>query len=123
MKRLRTVACTCFLLPLAFASCTSWHTYDMSPSRIIPEHRPGKVRVTLADGSQLVARQPVVSDSTLVWTDWTRQVPWARVPLTAVTRIEVGRFDAGRTWGLFLVSAPVLFYTTFAILMATGPQS
>ena len=93
----------------------------MSPRQVISEHRPSSVRVTLADGSQLTGRHPVMSDSALVWTDWTREVPWVRVPLSEVTSMEFRRSEPGRTLGLIVLTAPVAYFAVFIYLRLSYP--
>ena len=64
------------LLTLHLAACTSWQPTAVSPRRLIEEERPQSVRVTRFDGTNLVARNPVIrNDSIAVVSGECRRLP------------------------------------------------
>ena len=99
----------CVLLPCYLVACTSWKTQEASPQQVIAEE-PGKVRVILTDGSQLVLKEPAVSGDTLSGLDDGTPV---HIPLAGVSSIAVKGTNAALTGvavlgGLLLVAGVLL---------------
>ncbi len=129
--KLRRLTC-CLLLPVYLAGCSSWYVQEVSPQQLITEDQPGKIRVTLTDGSQMVLEQPRVSGDTLIGCEvQTRQRcpsdPGAllrsgqqvNIPLSDVTDVAIQRTDAGKTTALIfgmvlVVGAAVLVVGNFS---------
>ncbi len=99
---LRRLTC-CLLLPAFLAGCSSWYVQEVSPQQLVTEEQPEKIRVTLADGSQLELQLPRVSGDTLMGYEVRgrrysgQQV---NIPLSDVTDVAIQRTDAGKTTAL-----------------------
>lgn len=116
----RLIACT--LLPCYLVACTSWKIQDVSPEDALADAQPDKVRVTLADGSQVVLEQPVVSGDTLTGLRAGQQVS---IPLASVSELELRKGDTVKT--IALTTGIVLGVAALAIgvvlLIAAGSMS
>ena len=48
----------CLLFALILGACASWRASPVAPERLIAEEQPTRVRITLADGTGMVLRNP-----------------------------------------------------------------
>lgn len=95
-------------------ACTSWRVVRPTPSEYLQTQRPGEIRVTLADNSQVKLRAPVLFRDTLVGTvggglvqgDTAHQ---ASVPLGDVRTLEVRKFSIVKALGLVHVLGLAVF--------------
>lgn len=83
------------LLPV-LSACMSWRAHEVRPEQVILENRPRMVRITLADSSQVLVRDPRVSGSVLVGTDLSELIP-LNFPLDLIARLETQEIEAGKT--------------------------
>ena len=122
---LRRLTC-CLLLPVYLAGCSSWYVQEVSPQQLVTEEQPGKIRVTLTDGSQVVLEQPRVSGDTLMG-NAPKVAPSGKVvvsqqvniPLSDVADVAIQRTDAGKTTGLILGTLLVVGAAVFIIFITT----
>ena len=56
---------SCLLLPVYLSSCTSWQVQPVSPEQVVTEEEPSRIRVTLADSSEVEMEQPRIVGDTL----------------------------------------------------------
>jgi hypothetical protein len=101
----RRIAATLLLWYLT--GCTTWRVQNLTPQQIIDRWHPGSVRVTTADGSELVLHQPRIAagDSLLGATD---SMPKG-LAISDVRHIAIRRFSVGKTVGLYLAIQTVAF--------------
>ena len=104
----------CILLPCYLVACTTWKTQEASPEQVLAEE-PGKVQVTLTDGSQLVLEDPAVSGDTLSGLYDGAPV---HIPLADVWSIAVKGTDATKTGfvvlGVVLTVVAILYFVACA---------
>ena len=104
----------CVLLPCYLVACSSWKTQEASPEQVIAEE-PGKVQVTLTDGSKLVLEEPAVSGDTLSGLDDGTPV---HIPVADVSSIAVQGTDGVKTglavFGGLIVAGAVFLVIAFA---------
>lgn len=81
------------------SGCGSWHAVPVSPQELVADARPGRVRVTQADGTRLVIGRPQIVGDSLVGLHGHQPVG---VGLRDVTEIAVRRTSALKTGGLVL---------------------
>ena len=110
----------CILLPCWLLACSSWKTQQTSPQQVLGNEQPGKVRVTLTDGSREVLQDPSVSGDTLTGVrDDGEQVS---IPLTSVSALELREGDAVKsvllTVGILGVVAGGVYLAVYAALDA-----
>jgi len=95
---------------LAFMSaCHKWVPLEPPVAQAITEEEPGTVRVTLADNSRVVLKEPRVSGDSLIGLDDT-----VGVPLEEVQQVEAQRANTLATIGL-VVGSVLLVYAGFAV--------
>lgn len=92
-------------LLLSLAGCKTWEPTATNPQRLIADARPSSVRVTSADGLQVILKAPIfVNDSIVsaVAPPTGAFVVPPRVGISAddVNSLEVARFSPGRTLAL-----------------------
>ena len=113
---LRRLTC-CLLLPAFLAGCSSWYVQEVSPQQLLTEEQPGKIRVTLTDGSQVVLQQPRVSGDTLMGRVAGKgRTPSGEmfvseqmsIPLSDVADVAIQRTDAGKTTAFILGTVVVV---------------
>ncbi len=113
---LRRLTC-CLLLPAFLAGCSSWYVQEVGPQQLITEDQPGKIRVTLTDGSQVVLEQPRVSGDTLMGRIASKGVTPSgemfvseqmSIPLSDVADVAIQKTDAGKTTALILGTVVVV---------------
>ena len=84
----------CVLLPCYLAACLSWQAQEASPEQVIADEQPDEMLVRLADGSQVVLDDPVVSGDTLTGLDSGTAV---YIPLSEVTSVEIKGVSGSNT--------------------------
>jgi hypothetical protein len=110
-RRERRRARPLLLLLIYLSGCTSWQVEQVAPAQLIAERQPSRVRVTRADQSRVVLRDPTIVGDTLVGALDSAKAVWeSRVALSEVQRIEVRHGDAGRTIGLALAAAGLVVF-------------
>ena len=109
------------LIPLVALGCYSWQTAKVTPQVLVETEHPKAVRVTTVDSVQTKVAGPRIAGDTLRGTvvspsAWgkTRRDSVA-VALRDVTRVEVRRYDSGRTLALIFVSALIVGAVAYAI--------
>lgn len=85
---------TLVLMGTFFQACMSWRAQPVHPGRFSAPDRPTVVRVTLANGAKVVLHYPVIRGDSLIGS---RSPGGATVLLADISRVEVQRFDAGKT--------------------------
>ncbi len=105
---------------LAFLSaCHKWVPLEPPVAQAIAEEEPGTVRVTLADDSRVVLKEPRVSGDSLVALDDT-----VRVALDDVQQIEARRANTPATIGLVVGSIAAAFgVLILALVIACSGES
>lgn len=98
------------LSALLLTGCQSWSRVDMSPEAFLTEETPDRVRVTRADGEQLVLEAPVVRAGAIVAT----AAPGA-VLIEEIQALEVRRTDLLRTTLFALPTALVVALIAFTV--------
>ena len=105
----RCRATTLLVIILYGTACQAWHTERVAPVSLLATRQPAKLRVTRADGSQIVLEHPVVRADTLSGTGPGPNGPQdVRVPLTDVRAVATRGFSEGRTVGLVVGVAAVV---------------
>ncbi len=126
--KLRRLTC-CLLLPVYLAGCSSWHVQEVSPQQLITEEQPGKIRVTLTDGSQVVLEQPRVSGDTLMGRVAGKGVTPSgemfvseqmSIPLSNVTDVAIQKTDPGKTFSAVVVVGAAVFLAAYLIVCVGG---
>ena len=125
---LRRLTCR-LLLPAFLAGCSSWHVQEVSPQQLITEDQPGKIRVTLTDGSQIVLEQPRVSGDTLIGCEvqsrqrcpsdpgaLLRSGQQVSIALSDVRDVAIQRADFGKTAALIVI--PLLVVGAVVVLFS-----
>ncbi len=108
----------CILLPCYLVACSSWKTQEASPQQVLEDEQPNKVRVTLADGSRVVLKEPVVSGDTLTGSVDGEQ---RSIPLADVADVEVRKAEVVPTVALVVLgTAAVLFGLAVIVFCADG---
>lgn len=103
-RRIVAWAVVVTLLP----ACTSWRVAGPTPRDYFQTERPGEVRVTLSNNSQVSLRAPALVGDSLVGTvggglalgDTAHKT---NIPLRDVRIVEARRFSIGKTLGLVAV--------------------
>ncbi|MEE8193417.1 MAG: hypothetical protein V3T74_11770 [Gemmatimonadales bacterium] len=95
----------CILLPCYLVACSTWKTQEASPQQVLADEQPDKVRVTLADGSQVVLEEPVISGDTLTGVAEGQQ---RSIPLSDVADVQVKKTEA-------LLTAAFVFGTVVVV--------
>ena len=101
---------------LAFLSaCHKWVPLEPPVAQAIAEEEPGTVRVTLADSSRVVLKEPRISGDSLVALDDT-----VRVALDDVQQIEARRANTPATIGLVVGSLAAAYGVLILLFIAAG---
>jgi hypothetical protein len=104
-------------------ACMHWSGKPLEPERFSSQESPGRVRVTLAGGAQLLLKHPFISGDSLVWREPgadpadTLEVERKGIPLSEIKKVEVYELDAAATTAL-VVGIGVTIAT--AVLAATA---
>ena len=95
------------------SGCYKWSSWD----KPFPGWRelPSEVRLTLEDSRQLEAKNPVVTDTTISWSEG--EFLWV-IPVDEISRVEHRRFDWVAT--SLAVLLPVAGLTVVAIASCPG---
>ena len=96
------------LLAASLTACTKWQVQAVSPQQLLAEHQPARVRVTRADRTAIVLRQPELVSDTLygIARDSAGPAgPRQGVPLSDIAQIAIRRRDPLATGLLALGSA------------------
>src|SRR5690349_14620902 len=96
MKLISAIAPVAVLATTALlAGCVNWHVTSLEPSRFGARHSPKTVRLTLADGTKVPARHPVIVGDSLVWTERRESGDSERtaIGLNRIAVVEVRRPD------------------------------
>ena len=91
-----------------------WVPLSWPVAQAIAEEEPGTVRVTLADNSRVVLKEPHVSGDSLIGLDDT-----VGVPLEEVQQVEAQRANTLATVGL-VVGALALAYIALGFIACAG---
>ena len=110
---LRRLTC-CLLLPAFLAGCSSWYVQEVGPQQLITKEQPGKIRVTLTDGSQMVLDQPRVSGDTLMGcqlfeVQGQQGCPIVSIPLSDVTDVAIEKTNPVKVFVVLLVVGAFYF--------------
>ncbi len=101
------------ILPLTLlAFLSACHKWVPLYTQAITEEEPGTVRVTLADNSRVVLKEPHISGDSLIALDDT-----VGVPLEEVQRVEEKRANTPATVFLILGAAVLAFFALGVIAM------
>lgn len=98
------------LLAAVLTACTKWQVQDVSPQQLLAEHPPARVRVTRADRTAIILRQPELVSDTLygIARDSAGPAgPRQGVPLSDIAQIAIRRRDPLATGLLALGSAAI----------------
>lgn len=101
------------VLLLVASACSGWHTTSLQPRRFRAEKSPAEVRLTLKNGTELIARHPVMIGDSLVWAEWwgggsPRDSAHSAVLASDIRDAQVYGVDAPRTVGLLLLLGGVV---------------
>ena len=122
MKSLRNKQIRFVLVPLmevsVLSACHTWKVQELTPSQVVAEKQPGKIRLTMLDGDRIQIGDPAVFDGEIVGhpvrkvTGHDRIVrsDTLRVSIDSVTRIEIRETDTlatgiGVLFGLVFLGA------------------
>jgi hypothetical protein len=118
----------CWITTLSLTSaCTTWKVQSVTPEVLIAAQHPGRIRVTRADRTTIVLRQPELRGDTLSGVigkpadsaDIARH--WASVALSDVAQVATRKVDPVATGALALGSATVAAGAVIAIWLGTLP--
>ena len=84
------------LATLQFGGCSTWQQTPLDTARVIPED----VRVTRADGSVALMRNPEVTTDSIV-------SQTGSLAKSDIRQMEVRRFSVGRTLGMVALVLPI----------------
>jgi hypothetical protein len=92
------------------AGCKTWQPATLSPERLLSEEQPAAVRVTVAGGSTMTLKNPMIVNDSIVSSaapppGLAFPLPRLGVVSVDVRALEVARFSPGRTLGLVAVIA------------------
>jgi hypothetical protein len=105
---------------LAFLSaCHKWVPLEPPVAQAVAEEEPGTVRVTLADGSQVVLKEPHISGDSLVAFEDGKEPQTVALLLEDVRQAEVQRTNkpatVGLVFGIAVVTVAAVVFLVFAI--------
>ena len=105
---------------LAFLSaCHKWVPLEPPVARAITEKDPGTVRVTLADSSQVVLKEPRISGDSLIAFEDGKEPQTVALLLEDLQRVEEKRANTPATVGL-IVGSLALAYVAFVVIACAG---
>jgi glycerol-3-phosphate O-acyltransferase len=111
------------MLVLHLTGCTTWRPVTVSPSQLVEEEQPERLRIVRADGTQMVIGAPRVESDSLTALVWGRgddgrgraqYRDTVRIALSDVSTVAVSRFSAGRT----AVAVVGIFFGVVAVSVA-----
>jgi hypothetical protein len=96
MRRTTLRCCSAILLLTYSSGCTSWHTQNVAPERVLQDSQLVKkgVRVTTLDGQRFKVEHPGLRADTLTGT---RDTAAVAIPLGQIQALDVRRPSAPRT--------------------------
>lgn len=102
------------------SACTSWHTTSLQPQRFSAEKSPEEVHLTLTNGTEMIARHPVMVGDSLIWMEAWRSEPPAHsdrnaIPISNIQKAKVHGFDPLRTVGLVALVGGGIYYVVHGI--------
>ena len=103
----------CVFLVLCLSACTTWRLSEMAPQTLVATERPGRIRVTRSDGSELVLRSPSIRADSLYGLQrgvvgGVRGDRSVGIPLTDIRQLAVGRDDLAKSVGLTVLILAVV---------------
>lgn len=110
---------TPLVLGLHVGGCASWQPQAESPSTVIAERRPDRVRLTLRDGERVTVGMPrLEGDSVAGGTD-----PDAgrRIAISDVTVIELRRVQVANTAAVVLLAGALIYLASLACFGLVSP--
>jgi len=115
----------CWITTLSLTSaCTTWKVQSVTPEVLIAAQHPGRIRVTRADRTTIVLRQPELRGDTLsgvIGKQADSAQHWASVALSDVAQVATRKVDPVATGALALGSAAVAAGAVIAIWLGTLP--
>ncbi len=106
---------------LAFLSaCHKWVPLEPPVAQAITEEEPGTVRVTLADNSRVVLKEPHISGDSLIAFEEGKEPQTVAVPLEDLQRVEEKRANTPATVVLILGAAVLAFFALGVIACSGG---
>lgn len=114
LGRWRFVAC--LMLGLSLGGCSSWQVQSVTPKALLGHTAPDKVRLTLANGDELVVSHPRLAGDTLGGMADARPV---QVPLNSIRRVATRHISLGKSVGLGLGVGLIAFITAAAATMGS----
>ena len=87
------------LLVLSLDGCSSWHVQSVTPDEFLSHTAPDKVRLTFANGNELVVSHPRLAGDSLGGSVGAHPV---RVPLNNIRLVATRHVSWGRSVGLGL---------------------
>jgi hypothetical protein len=115
----------CWITTLSLTSaCTTWKVQSVTPEVLIAAQHPGRIRVTRADRTTIVLRQPELRGDTLsgvIGKPADSAQHWASVALSDVAQVATRKVDPVATGALALGSAAVAAGAVIAIWLGTLP--
>ena len=106
---------------LAFLSaCHKWVPLEPPVAQAISETEPGTVRVTLADNSRVVLKEPHVSGDSLIAFEEGKEPQTVALPLEDLQRVEEKRANTPATVFLILGAAVLAFFALGVIACSGG---
>jgi hypothetical protein len=120
-----TTARACWITILGLTSaCTTWKVQSVTPEALIAEQHPGRIRVTRADRTTIVLRQPELRGDSLsgvIRGPADRAQRRASVALGDVAQVATRKVDPVATGALALGSAAVAAGAVVAVWLGTLP--
>lgn len=104
------------LLVLYLPGCYSWKTVPITP--VVSEQRPGRVRVTTAEGTRFELHWPLVRGDTLLGTR--RDLP-VSIALGDIARVQARQIDTGKSVALSVMLAGLAAASVYSVLHYSLP--
>ena len=140
MKRFRSRYARRVLVPVMVVSllsgCSYWHVQEMTPSQVVTEKEPDRVRLTMLDGARVELSEPQVVGSEILgkgkWDGdnsgripgevfWNGADHWLRrIAIDSVSYVEIRKTDIAGIVALGILMAPVVAFVAFGICGAAG---
>lgn len=117
----RGLARACLLTTVAclLVGCTTWRAQSASPSALVVEHNPDRIRVSTTDGSQMILDAPSLQSDSVVG-----QLPDGRVravALAEISQVEVRERDGAATAQAIVLVAVLVFVASKACFGLISP--
>jgi hypothetical protein len=104
------------LLALCGVGCQSWHTQQLAPEAFLAVRHPTQLRITMADGSQVVIEQPELQGDTLVGIGHGQR---ERVPVTDIRALATRGDNPVGTLAL-IVAGGAVAYAAFLVIFLSN---